>query len=280
MEVAMPRSKRRLACAAVLCACISLHDCGLSQDMSVYTTVSVIGEGGQAESVGRSLTLFHAGKVYDYMEDAGELVVFESAAKRFVIVNGNYTGTRIEFEELNQFMKVARVETESYLREVGQKPASEAGPLVDWLRFQLDPGFEENADSKDLLTLKSPVMAYKIETAAAPEANCLEQYLVYADGAAQLNFLLHPGATFPAPRLAVNQALRRGGQLPVSVELVSHAGKPVTLRAKHVYQWKLETSDKQHIHQWERMLTSKQVRWVGFHEYQQRLLATVARRSK
>jgi hypothetical protein len=42
----------------------------------------------------------------------------------------------------------------------------------------------------------------------------------------------------------------------------------------------LQSADKQHIHQWERLLESEQVRWVGFHEYQERLLADTARRAK
>jgi hypothetical protein len=40
----------------------------------------------------------------------------EPQAGRFVIVNGNYTA-RVEFSELNQFLKVAQAETESYVAE-------------------------------------------------------------------------------------------------------------------------------------------------------------------
>ncbi|MFO1095204.1 MAG: hypothetical protein U0992_18155 [Planctomycetaceae bacterium] len=268
----------RLALVITLFALFGSHT--FAQDMTVYTTVSVVGDDGQPESVGRSLTLFHAGKVYDYMEDAGELVVLDAEAGRFLIVNGNYTGTRVEFDELNQFLKVAKTQTEAYMAELALKGDADRGPLTDWLKFQLDPRFEERETEKQALKLDSPVMQYNVETSTAPEPKHVEQYLSYADQAAQLNFVLHPGATFPAPRLALNLALRQRGVLPTSVELVSRAGNPVTLRAKHIFQWRLESPDKQHIHQWERMLSSKQVRWVGFHEYQQRLLADAARRAK
>jgi hypothetical protein len=74
--------------------------------------------------------------------------------------------------------------------------------------------------------------------------------------------------------------LREHAVLPVSVELVSTTDRPVRLRANHKFQWELQSADKQHIHQWERLLESKQIRWVSFHEYQERLLADVARRAK
>jgi hypothetical protein len=48
---------------------------------------------------------------------------------------------------------------------------------------------------------------------------------------AALNFVLHPGSTFPAARLKLNEMLRRHAVLPVSVKLVSNSDKPVTLQA-------------------------------------------------
>jgi len=273
---------RRIIHSALLAASIGLPaTAAYPEDMTVYTTVSTIGDGGEPKSVGRSLTLFHAGKVYDYMEDAGELVVLEPQANRFVIVNGNYTGTRVEFDELNQFLKVAHTETESYLTELQQRAGDDSAATAAWLKFQLDPGFaEQDSADKTRLKLTSAVMNYDVQTSAAPDPERIDQYLAYADRAIQLNFVLHPGSSFPAPRLALNNALRQRAVLPTTVELVSNLEQSITLRARHVYQWKLESSDKQHVHQWERLLESKQVRWVGFHEYQQRLLADVARRTK
>lgn len=248
-----------------------------SQDMAVYTTVSMPVEGEPAKPVGRSLTLFHAGKVYDYMEDAGELVVLEPHENRFTIVSGNhYTGARVEFSELIQFLKVAHAEMQSIV----DTPQGESASLSEWLQFQLDPQFRESSGAGDRLSLNSTVMNYSVQTAKAPEPEQVERYLSYADWAAKLNFVLHPGSTYPAPRLKLNEALRRGGVLPVMVELVSSTDPPVHLRASHKFQWDLQSAEKQHIHQWERLLESKQVRWVGFHEYQERLIAEVARRAK
>ena len=43
----------------------------LAQDMRVYTTVSRQGTDGVWEPYSHSLTLFHSGKVYDFMEEVG-----------------------------------------------------------------------------------------------------------------------------------------------------------------------------------------------------------------
>src|SRR5688572_4319236 len=86
------------------------------QDMSVYTTVSAVGKSSaKPEVIGRSLTLFHAGKVYDYMEDVGEVVILEPINNRFVILGSNYLASRVDQAELQQFLKVARREAEAYL---------------------------------------------------------------------------------------------------------------------------------------------------------------------
>ena len=71
----------------------------------------------------RSLTLFHAGKVYDYMEnigmdDIGEVVILDPIHNRFVILNSNYLATRVEFGELRQYLNVGEHEAELYLQEL------------------------------------------------------------------------------------------------------------------------------------------------------------------
>lgn len=258
--------------AACVSLCLSVV-CALAQDMTVYTTVSRMENDVPVETVGRSLTLFHAGKVYDFMEDAGELVVLEQQSGRFTILNGNYTATRVEFEELNQFLKVADAETSSYITELAQQADASARQARSWLQFQLQPQFQDESGADHLVRLSSPSMKYEVETSAAPDPVSIPQYLTYADWAARLNFVLHPGSTFPAPRLALNEALRRRGVLPVTVTLTNKSAMPVTLRAVHKYQWELQQAEKSHIHKWERLLASKDLRWVGFHEYQQKLLA-------
>jgi hypothetical protein len=56
------------------------HTDAAAQDMRVYTTVRAVGENRQDSPIlAESLTLFHAGKTYDYMENVGEVIIYEPA---------------------------------------------------------------------------------------------------------------------------------------------------------------------------------------------------------
>lgn len=246
-----------------------------AQDMSIYTTVSR-DTGGEEKGpvVARSLTLFHAGKVYDYMEDLGEVVIFEPVNNRFIILNGNYVATRVEHSELQQFLKVAQFESESYLQELSVKDGKDDRATAELLEFQLQPRFEESYQpTLDRLTLAAAPMRYDVQTARVESAALVEQYLNYADWAARLNFVLHPGSAYPAPRQQLNASLREKGLLPIVVRLETRRGEKFSLRADHKYQWELQASDKAHINKWERLLESDDLKWVAFREYQQQLLA-------
>jgi hypothetical protein len=245
------------------------------QDMSVYTTVSPVTVGDEKPPViARSLTLFHAGKVYDYMEDLGEVVIFEPVNNRFIILNGNYVATRVEHSELQQFLKVAQFESENYLQELSLKSGREDRATAALLEFQLQPKFEEQYDpTLDRLALAGGPMRYDVQTARVETAALVEQYLTYADSAARLNFVLHPGSAYPEPRLKLNASLREKGLLPIMVRLETRRAEKTALRADHKYQWELQASDKAHINKWERLLESDELQWVGFREYQQQLLA-------
>ena len=43
-----------------------------------------------------ALTLFHAGRVYDYMEELGEVVILEPVHNRFTVLGPNYLAARVE----------------------------------------------------------------------------------------------------------------------------------------------------------------------------------------
>lgn len=246
-----------------------------AQDMSIYTTVTPItGPAEKPQVIARTLTLFHAGKVYDYMEELGEVVIFEPVNNRFIILNKNYGATRVHYSELQQFLKVAQFESENYLQELSLKGDRDSRAAAALLEFQLQPQFEEQYDpTLNRLSLASAAMRYDVETARIESENRIEQYLTYADWAARLNFVLHPRSTYPAPRVQLNASLREKGLLPVVVKLQTQGAAPGALRADHKFQWELQASDKAHINQWERLLESDQVRWSSFREYQQQLLA-------
>lgn len=249
------------------------------QDMSVYTTVSRVGKSSaKPEVIGRSLTLFHAGKVYDYMEDVGEVVILEPINNRFVILGSNYLASRVDQAELQQFLKVARREAEAYLHELQTGNDRRGQRVAVLLEFQLGPKFQEEYEpTLQRLKLAAAPMTYEVKTARIDSPQLTEQYLTYADWAARLNSVLHPQAMYPDPRLMLNASLRGKGLLPTAVDLRTRADGEAHLKAEHKFGWELQASDKAHINKWERLLESDRVRWVSFHEYQKQLLAGLDR---
>ena len=239
-----------------------------AEDMSVYTTVSRVDkDNGTPVVVARSLTLFHAGKVYDYMEDIGEVVILEPIHNRFVILNSNFLAARVDFGELRQYLHVGEHEAELYLQELATSNDRESRRAAAALEFQLAPEFEESYEpTLQRLSLMSNTMSYEVRTARVEKPHLVQQYLTYADWAQRLNYVLHPHATFPAPRLELNESLRQKGLVPTRVDLVTRAGwRTLHLRAEHQIQLGTgHSEDKALIHKWEQLLDSEQIRWVTF----------------
>lgn len=264
-----------------LLACVGLLNCaGLAeaQDMRIYTTVSSIGDSAaKAQLLSHSLTLFHAGKVYDFMEDIGEVVILDTARHRFVILGGNYAATEVSFAEVHQFLESAKVKTDEYLADVVSQGDDAKLRRAQALAFQLQPTLKKNYSTESgLLTLQGEFLSYRVDTAPGDDAQFLARYLEYADWAARLNYVLHPHAAYPAARIQLDEELRQLGRLPTAVELSASLEHPVKLRAKHEFR-ELQAIDRQLINRWEQQLRSSQTRWVTFHDYQQRLLAGKAR---
>lgn len=245
-----------------------------AQDMRVYTTVSrVAPEEGQPQVIARTLTLFHAGKVYDHIEEVGEVVIFEPIHNRFRILNGNYVATTVPFDQLQQLLRVARSEAVRYLDDLEGSANPREQRLVPALKFQLNPLLrQEYAEESGRLQMIGDYLSYDVETATIEQATLLDQYLAYADWACRLNYVLHPQSMYPESRLQLNDALRNRRRLPTRVSLTARVDGEVQLRAEHRFGWELHAFDKDQINKWERLLQSDQIRWVSFHEYQQQVI--------
>jgi len=269
---------RRTIGGVVLMSAIMVPLCASAQDMRVFTEVRSLLEKRQNPPViAQSLTLFHAGKVYDYMEHVGEVVIFEPVQHRFTLLSEDYVAARASFEEVQQFLKASRGEAEKY---VASPPAdAQARRRIPGLEFQLNPRFQQQVRA-DQIRLNGEPLSYIVTTAAPPEGAPWQEYLEYADWAARLNFVLHPQSLFPECRLAVNDALRKEERLPVAVELVARLDRDMHLKATHRFGWSLQSIDRQFIDEWERRQKSEKIRWVSLHEYQQLLIskATAAAR--
>ncbi len=272
---------RTLTCA-VLAGLLTLSSAAIAQDMRVYTTVSEIPRGtNNPRVVSHSLTLFHAGKVYDYMEEAGEVVIFEPIHHRFVVLGKNFVATEIPFTEITHALEATLTETTKALGQIRQQTDETSIRRAALIQFQLTPQFTKNLDEKSQrFEMTADPLSYTVRTAKIESPHFVRQYLDYADWAARLNFVLRPNATYPESRLQLNESLRDAELLPVQVDLQFsqvQRTEPVRLRAEHQFGWEFQSVDRRHISHWERQLRSNDIRWITFQEYQQQLVANRSR---
>lgn len=273
----------RLSRYCVLFTLVVVGQSALAQEFRVYTKVydeaaateqADAAAGGPAPIASRSLTLFHAGKVYDSIQSVGEIVVFEPAHRRFTLVSTKESiATEVEFDQIRHLMKTARAAAVEQLERQHARTPTTSGGDAEWLETQLTPDFEKRTDKDPrMLNLVGRHMRYDVRHADAKHPETVDAYLEYADWTTQLNYLLYPGAMLPYPRLALNESLRRLPAMPMEVTLRADTDVPIHLRAEHRIHWELNARDRNLIHHWEQLLKSPDVRRVSFREYQRRVL--------
>lgn len=255
-----------------------------AQDFRIYTRVY---DAGSAENVrpaviGSSLSLFHAGKVYDHVENEqeSEVIIFEPAHQRFTILSTSRSlATTVHFDEIKRKLKLAQNVTHDHIQGLLQQQPPVSAETIEKLKFPLEPTFETQvAKTGNSLVCSSKYLTYQVRCADVEESQTAQVYLNYADWMARLNYVLHPHALYPEPRLALNRVLRSQGKIPTQVELQSNIGMPIHLRAEHQIHWKLDVTDRSLIHEWETLLKSESTRHVTFQEYQRALLVSQSRR--
>ncbi len=237
-----------------------------AQEIRVYTTVRNLAAVGPNESadrapvVARSLTLFHAGKVYDYVDSAKEVTVYEPSHQRFQLLSeGRASKTEVAQSEVRRYL--------SLVEEEAWKRVDEAD--LSWLKFQLRPEFDASFDKANVkLTLLGCNCRYDVEGVASATRGVTDTYLRFADAMAELNSVLHPRAMLPSPRLKLNEELRQRELLPIVVELQAELDRPLRLQARHEWTWKFSSSDRELISKWERSLADASVRRVSFRQFQ------------
>ncbi|MBQ18220.1 MAG: hypothetical protein CMJ65_13975 [Planctomycetaceae bacterium] len=258
-----------------------------AQEFGVYTRVfNLAGSKPKAPPriIVRSLTLFRSGKAYDSIHSAGEVTVFEPARRRFVILNGpRRLATEVSFSEIKNSLQKAESATREYVAQLRRNGDPDSLAAVGPLQAQLDPGFSEQYDrASSILILPGRAFQYRVGCTATPSTpgvdrmafgSARQRYLEYADWIARLNYLLHPRALFPAPRVVLNNSLRSRKLLPLTVELRAHAADDFHLRAEHQFHWQLTGKDRDDIRHWESLLLSETLKRVKFSEYRRRLIS-------
>lgn len=250
----------------------------VAQQFSVYTRVERVppddNAGSKPELMARSLSLFYASKVYDWIQQVGEVTIFEPTHNRFIILNTRkMLVTVVSFDEILRLLDAAHDETKSYALRLRERSSRDAAQFAEPLLFQLAPKFQANFEPTDhKLYLTSPRFSYFVDCQDPDISESAEAYLNYADWAARLNHVLHPQSLYPEPRLQLNQALRAHHQIPIKVQLRVNFDKPLHLQAEHRFGWELTNDNRQWIHHWEQLLKSDQLKEVSFREYQQAIL--------
>ncbi len=245
-----------------------------AQEFCVVT--KVFNEGTQLPAAEKSqllvtsLTIFHAGKVYDYLDVIKEVTIFEPAHRRITLLSTDrLLATTVNLDEIRNLQKIARNETEKYIEELLLKPGPETDKAIEILKFHWDPKFEEQYDaSQRRLQLTSHHFRYQVLATQTQEPEIVNAYLLYADWTAQLNSVLHPRSLPPGPRMMLNESLRARNLIPMEVKLWADLESDLYLCAKHQFDWELDDTDRRSIQSWDMLLKDKNVRYVPFADYQ------------
>lgn len=204
----------------------------------------------EEQPVARSLTLFHEGVAWDFLElpdeeaaadDEGmrliEIVLHDPARERVVVIDPvNRRKTEIPLIRLERLSV-----------SLGKWARASDDRLVRWAG---GPDFASGLSEKEgQLELAGPRVRYAVAHAAADSPEAAVTYRRFADTAILLKALLHPGGIPPFPRLALNRRLEAAAAIPTEVtleidaRLAVVAGGPERLKSVHKTHPRLLSAD-------------------------------------
>ncbi|HAW28432.1 MAG TPA: hypothetical protein DCY03_09990 [Planctomycetaceae bacterium] len=248
-----------------------------AQEFRIRTTIYQHQQEADPMIVSRSVSIFHAEKVYDHVDGLGEVTIFDPIQKKLILLNeSRMIKTVINFDEIKHLLNVARHQTQEYIHDQIKREETKGKAIAGRLKFQLDPTFETQFDSKkNQLMLESKLINYRVQCVAPDQQASVENYLRFADWMARLNYVLHPYTLPPASRIALNEELRTRNLIPIEVDLQTHLDEKLHLRAEHKIHWKLDHKDRGLIHHWETLRKNKEVNTITIQEYLRNQFATL-----
>lgn len=267
----------------VVAACLAVSTTAQAQDFHIETTTYAVIR-PEPRELARTLTLFHAGRTYDFIQGLGELIVFEPSRGQFTLVNTQQQRAAVvHVDEIKHILQIARQALENHLQAVNASGKPEARELAEKILFQFNPQFDPaftQENNQTRLDLTSKHFHYSVLCAAPPAPELGQAYLNYADWICRLNYVLQPTAILPDQRIVLDSILRKNGLIPVEVTFADHADEAVQIRAQHRIYWSLNDHDRELIRQWDSLLTRRDLKRVSFKEYQQSLLLSQLSRRK
>jgi hypothetical protein len=181
-------------------------------------------------------TLFQGAHVFDFLDHPRQVTIYDLARGRVVLVN--------PFRKVKS--EVSQAMLDAFCDNLHRAESETTDPV---LRFALEPRFEESAAEGDgERVFSSKHISYRIKPLADSSAGLASAYRKFSDASARLNAFVNRGSLPPFPRLVVNEALAKTGQLPAEVHLTVSpgglsVGRTVVLKSKHEYRWRLLDSD-------------------------------------
>jgi hypothetical protein len=227
----------RLFLAALFIACAAAADTPARAADEFRISNAVYVE-GQDRPQSKSVTIFQAGLVYDFLADPAETVVFDKAHGRFALLDG---ARRVQCE-------VSTEEVAAFIDQAKKLLAGEKNaPQLHWLAA---PTFDETFDSQSSeLTLRGEWMTYQAQVLpTGPDV--ASQYREFFDWYAQFNHVLNPQSRPPYARMMLDAALERNHGIAKEVRLTTNFSKspvPTKVTSRHELAAQLDASDKTRI---------------------------------
>ncbi len=188
----------------------------LGEDFAIRTEVI---DPRDQTTLAENLTVFQAGKIYDFMMSEPRAVTeFDTDARRFVLADRALgIRTALSADELVRFAATEHA-----------KAMESSSPLI---RFAANPRFEETYDAKaGTISLTSPHWDYEVTGSKWDDPEKLRRYGEFANWYTYLNAMFSPFP--PGLRLELNRTLDRRAWWPQHVLVrIKRDNRVVTTRA-------------------------------------------------
>lgn len=204
------------------------------QELRIETSVYV---GEETEPVSEAQTLFDGEMAYHFVEKPAQVTIYRAPGPgrdgQFIILDlDREQRTDISTKRIGGLMKKL------------SKWAAEQDDSL--LKFSAQPMFEESFDENTgVLTLENPAWNYTVATVPAENPQALKRYREFADWYSRLNTMLHSTPP-PGARLELNKTLAIHKVVPVEIRR-SIESQDDSLRATHLFTWRLSREDHQRI---------------------------------
>ena len=227
-------SRARCGCVLLFSAATLVARRPAAADFRVENTVFAE---GQSQPQSQGVTIFHEGLVYDFLNEPAEVIVFDKAHRRFILLD---ISRRVRSE-------ISIDDVQAFVDRVKQRLSGHPNPNVKWLA---DPSFEESFDRESSeLTLKSPSITYQAQVQATDPA-VAAQYHEFSDWYAQFNHVLNPKSRPPFPRMMLNEAIERHQGIAKEVHLTAALGPkdaPIKITSRHQLAVQLDAADMNRV---------------------------------